>query len=154
MTPHPLRKVVPHTMPAWVQFGTPFFITLCCAERGINQLCLDTVADRLLRCAKFYHEKSDWHCRLFLLMPDHIHAMASFPPAHGMRNFLRKFKIYTARECSVRWQRDFFDHRPRNANELHLKMDYVRQNPVRAGLVTTAADWKYFWEPDTADRLV
>jgi putative transposase len=28
---------------------------------------------------KFNHERSSWHCRLCLLMPDHLHAIIAFP---------------------------------------------------------------------------
>jgi len=152
MPSHPERKVVPHTTPSWVDLGSLFFITLCCAERGKNQLCQDETARRLLECAKFYHYKGDWYCRLFLLMPDHLHVLAAFPFDSGMKPFIRKFKIYTGQTCGIRWQRDFFDHRPRNSNELDLKLDYVRQNPLRAGLVVRAEDWKYRWEPSATDE--
>ncbi len=79
-------------------------------------------------------------------MPDHLHALASFPPDTSMKAFVRKFKIYTSRKCGVHWQRDFFDHRPRNEEELEEKAEYIRQNPVRAGLATTASEWKFAWE--------
>jgi len=140
------RKTIPHEVPCWVGSGTPFFITMCCIERGKNQLCLEKAAACLIDCAKFYHKAGDWHCRLFLLMPDHLHALASFPTDGSMKEFVRKFKIYTSRQCGVSWQRNFFDHRPRNATEIDQKAAYIRQNPVRAGLVTTAKDWRFCWE--------
>jgi REP element-mobilizing transposase RayT len=140
------RKILPHEIPTWVKSGTPFFITICCVQRGKNQLCLENLASHLLDCAKFYHRTGDWHCRLLLLMPDHLHALASFPSDIGMKQFVRKFKIYTSRQCGISWQRNFFDHRPRNAAELEQKAEYIRENPVRTGLVATAADWKFFWE--------
>lgn len=146
----PSRKIVPHEIPSWVQSGTSFFITLCCVERGKNQLCLEDVAQRLLECAKFYHKAGDWHCQLLLLMPDHLHALASFPTESDMAKFIRKFKIYTSRHCGVAWQRNFFDHRPRNAAELEQKADYIRQNPVRAGLVKTAEEWDFCWQSSGA----
>jgi putative transposase len=41
------------------------------------------------------------------------------------------------------WQPGFFDHILRSANSYSEKWDYVRNNPVRAGLVKCADDWKY-----------
>ena len=41
------------------------------------------------------------------------------------------------------WERGFFDHVIRNAESYAQKWDYVRQNPVRAGLVERAEDWPY-----------
>jgi len=41
------------------------------------------------------------------------------------------------------WQRGFFDRLIRNTESYAQKWDYVRENPVRAGLVSTAEKWKY-----------
>ncbi len=41
------------------------------------------------------------------------------------------------------WQKGFFDHILRSAESYDQKWDYVRQNPVRAGLVREAQDWPY-----------
>lgn len=39
------------------------------------------------------------------------------------------------------WQRDYFDRFIRTAESYDAKWDYVCNNPVRAGLVATNADW-------------
>jgi REP-associated tyrosine transposase len=41
------------------------------------------------------------------------------------------------------WQPGFFDHILRTAESYVEKWNYVRENPVRAGLVQTANDWPY-----------
>jgi hypothetical protein len=41
------------------------------------------------------------------------------------------------------WQREFFDHVLRSAESYSEKWNYVRNNPVRAGLVSTADEWKH-----------
>lgn len=38
-----------------------------------------------------------------------------------------------------RWQRDFFDHRLRSIESAAEKAQYIRMNPVRAGLVNRSA---------------
>jgi hypothetical protein len=45
----------------------------------------------------------------------------------------------------VSWQRDFFEHRLRSHQHVDAKRAYLRQNPVRAGLVAHPDDWPYFW---------
>ena len=42
------------------------------------------------------------------------------------------------------WQREYFDHVLRSDESYSEKWDYVRENPVRAGLVRSANDWSYF----------
>ena len=41
------------------------------------------------------------------------------------------------------WQRGFFDHLIRNTESYAQKWDYVRENPIRAGLVSTTEDWPF-----------
>ena len=64
-----------------------------------------------------------------------------------MRRVVSNFKENTAKRTGITWQRDFFDHRLRDQKALQLKADYIRQNPVRAGLITTANAWPYLWTP-------
>ncbi|AOS44723.1 hypothetical protein Verru16b_01790 [Lacunisphaera limnophila] len=44
------------------------------------------------------------------------------------------------------WQREFFDHVLRSASSYDQKWHYVRENPVRAGLVTRADEWPFAGE--------
>ena len=41
------------------------------------------------------------------------------------------------------WQRDYFDRYLRTAESYGEKWDYVRFNPVRAGLVSQPEEWPY-----------
>ena len=85
-----------------------------------------------------------------LLMPDHLHALVSFPTNKGMKTVVTEWKKYVAREFGIRWQRGFFDHRLRGDESLRDKEDYIRLNPVRAGLVSRPEDWPYVWQPPAA----
>ena len=71
----PVRKKLPHTIPQWVAEGSWFFITINCVPPGKNQLCRADTGDAVLAAMKFNHEKFVWHCRLCLLMPDHLHVV-------------------------------------------------------------------------------
>jgi len=41
------------------------------------------------------------------------------------------------------WQEGFFDHLLRNGESYSQKWEYVRMNPVRAGLCERPEDWRY-----------
>jgi putative transposase len=43
------------------------------------------------------------------------------------------------------WQDEFFDHVLRCNESLAEKVDYLCQNPVRAGLVKAEADYPWLW---------
>jgi hypothetical protein len=44
---------------------------------------------------------------------------------------------------SPHWEKDFFDHVMRSEESYEQKWLYVRENPVRAGLVKRWEDWSY-----------
>ena len=126
-----------------------FFITVCCQPRGQNQLCHADIASKLFESIFFRHKWGDWWMHSVLFMPDHMHALASFPSEKDVRTVVTQWKKYAARKFSVNWQRDFFDHRLRSDESLRDKEDYIRMNPVRAGLATQPEDWPYVWQPPT-----
>jgi hypothetical protein len=111
----------------------------------VNTLCLPAVAPQLLAAARAYQAREIWYARLFLLMPDHWHALLAFPPERTMRTVVTQWKSYTAKTLAadgVRWQRDFFDHRLRCDESLDAKASYIRANPVRAGSGLGCMRWE------------
>lgn len=143
----PVRKKLPHTVPQWVPDGSWFFITIKCAPRGRNQLCRAGLGDNVLAALAHNHEKLLWHCRLALLMPDHLHGIFSFPTEPGMQMTIKNWKKFVALELGVKWQRDFFDHRLRNHHELQEKTSYILRNPVRKGFCERTEDWIWVYRP-------
>ena len=74
----PVRKKLPHGPPPFPSAGEPVqFVTLNAAERG-GQAFLAS-AGAILDAARFYHARGRWFLRLLLVMPDHLHMLASFP---------------------------------------------------------------------------
>jgi len=127
-----------------------FFITICCQPRGQNQLCEMLVAAKLFESITFRHNRGDWWMHFVFLMPDHLHALVSFPADKEMKTVVTEWKKYVAREFGIRWQRDFFDHRLRNDESLRDKEDYIWMNPVRAALVDRPETWPFVWRPATS----
>jgi REP element-mobilizing transposase RayT len=137
------RRALPHDPPHFI--GTSdatFFVTLCCRERGFNQLCKPEIAKSLFEAVLFYENRGDWYVHLLLLMPDHAHFLVRFSHA-GLKKIVGSWKRYVATQAGVIWQRDFFDHRLRSDESFTEKASYIRLNPVRAGLIDTAGKWPY-----------
>src|SRR5436853_2226919 len=66
------RQEVPH----WVQTGSVFHIRIAVhREKQRTELTDDSIARFLLDSAKFYETNQRWYIPLFLLMPDHLHAL-------------------------------------------------------------------------------
>jgi REP element-mobilizing transposase RayT len=86
-------------------------------------------------------------------MPDHFHLFVATDDEQisisawmkSLKNTISK----TLRATGVappHWQKTFFDHLLRSSESYSEKWNYVRENPVRAGLVTKAEDWPYMGE--------
>jgi putative transposase len=138
------RRRLPHDPPHFIETSNAiFFVTICCQPRGKNQLCWPEISRLIFDTARFYEDQHDWYIRLLLLMPDHLHLLASLNADSGMKKIVTSWKRYIAKHADVHWQRDFFDHRLRRDENFSQKAEYIRQNPVRAGLVSRAEDWPY-----------
>jgi len=143
-----------HEVPAWVREDAIFHLRVRC-EPESPRLTEPAVAQALLASAKFYHARQRWWVHLFLLMPDHWHALLSFGPRHSMSKTLGDWKGYHAKKTGIVWQEGYFDHRLRNhLAELDAKDAYIRQNPLVKGWCAKAEDWPWQWSaqdipPDT-----
>jgi putative transposase len=119
--------------------------------RGSNQLCTPAVAEKLFTAVRHYHEQLRWHVSLWLLMPDHLHALVACPREEDFAKTVAAWKRFTARDAGIVWQKGFFDHRLRNDENFEEKAHYIRMNPVRKGLVAQPEDWPFVWNPPGRD---
>jgi putative transposase len=134
-----------HGTPGWVKNGALFHIRVRVAPKQPIPLVDPDLGSELLCAAKRYHESARWWCELFLLMPDHWHALLSFPPEAGMSRTLRDWKRGTTRFQNIKWQENYFDHRIRNPKEREETWHYTRRNPTAKGLVAKEDDWPCWW---------
>lgn len=139
----PVRRKLPHGPPPFpVRDGIVQFVTINAAERGGRPFL--KAAGTILDSARFYHLHGRWFLRLFLVMPDHLHMLATFPETASVQATCAAWKGFLRRTAGIRFQADCFEHRIRNAAEFSEKWAYIRENPVRKGLVAVADDW-HFW---------
>jgi REP-associated tyrosine transposase len=100
------------------------FLTICCQVRHQNQLALDSVAKGLFETVSYRNEKQIWFARLFLLMPDHAHALICFPSSSkSIKSIISQWKEWTAKQIRIDWERDFFDHRLRREGSLSKRLN-------------------------------
>jgi REP element-mobilizing transposase RayT len=128
-----------------------YFVTICVAGRR-PLLASRAVHDILLEEWSGMRERHACAIGRYVVMPDHVHFFAA--PAlleeSPLSRSLGKWKEWTAKrilkmtgEPSPLWQPEFFDHLLRSEESVIEKWNYVRENPVRAGLVSRAEDWPY-----------
>ena len=87
-------------------------------------------------------------------MPDHVHFFAAqAAEIKSLSAFVGDWKKWTSRQLRESkfageklWQAEFFDHVLRSKQSYEDKWQYVRLNPVRAGLVVRAEEWPFAGE--------
>ena len=89
----------------------------------------------------------------YVLMPDHLHASVTTDDQKitlsvwmkSLKNSISK-NLRRKRVVAPHWQKTFFDHVLRSNESYSGKRNYVRENPVPAGLVKTAVEWPFMGE--------
>ncbi len=91
-----------------------------------------------------------WWVGRYVLMPDHLHLFCtpSGPEAPALTAWVKYWKAMAARrwprpEEQPIWQQGFWDRQLRGGEHYNQRWNYVRNNPVRHGLVGDADDWPY-----------
>jgi len=92
-----------------------------------------------------------------VIMPDHVHLLfTALRDSDGwtfaLPEILRAIKGASARSINRLaertgpvWQDESFDHVLRGDESLRETVDYIRQNPVRKGLVQRPEDYPWLW---------
>src|SRR5690349_4071833 len=97
----PQREHLHHDVPPWVKNGAVFFLTSACSPRGANRLCRDRIAAQSFDSAELRVKRNGWYVHLIVLMPDHLHALVSFPTGTEIKKVISNWKEAVAKRCSV-----------------------------------------------------
>ena len=124
-----------------------WFITFCTPVRK-PILATGAVHDRF-RMYIANAEKHNIAVGRYVLMPDHLHFFVAGSHDFELRNWVGMLKRYLSVAIAAsppHWQEGFFDHLVRKSESYGEKWEYVRMNPVRAGLVSSPEDWPFAGE--------
>jgi REP element-mobilizing transposase RayT len=97
-----------------------------------------------------YEFKGIWKVHSYVIMPNHIHWFFR-PLNQSMSESIQNFKRITARKSNQSlgrtgrrfWQKEWFDHWSRTPEESEKIIQYIRNNPVKAGFVAKPEEWPY-----------
>jgi putative transposase len=139
------RRTPPHGRPDWLRREHARFITVCTIPRGHNAIAHAPRAAAILAALLNVHIAGSWRLHAVVVMHDHVHWLATVSADLDLPKTVADTKRYLSRSGGIRWQRSFFDHRLRHTERLETVCEYIRQNPVRAGLVDEPDEWPYYW---------
>jgi putative transposase len=127
--------VHPPRIPVWLKSDQSviYFLTFCVAKR--QKVLANDETLTALRTA--IGRLTNWKVIAAVLMPDHVHLLiapvereaAAGNAAAAIKRFVRQ-----RLEARWQWQPGSFDRLLRSDESAEQKWQYVRENPVRAGL--------------------
>jgi putative transposase len=120
------------------------------ARAGPFYLRQPDIADMIVEAIQ-YNANNLGHYVLhaFAVIPNHVHMLAT--PSVELPKLTRSLKGITAKRANAMlsltgqpfWQAESYDHLVRHEREFESIRQYIEENPVRAGLVTAASEFRW-----------
>jgi putative transposase len=86
----------------------------------------------------------------WVIMPNHVHVLLETSAGHPISSIMHAWKPFTANAANRIlgrtgrfWQPEYFDRAIRDERHLASAIEYIHQNPVRAGLVDRPENWPF-----------
>ncbi len=142
-------------------YGNCFFVTTT-FNNWENYGNIDGVYEKLFELLVLYLKKYKGKLMGYVFMPSHIHLLIEIE-GKNLSPFMRDFKKYISQKAfkDIRidnnkiWM-DGFDRVVIYSEVVLLqKLEYIHHNPVKAGFVNNANDWKWSSAQDySSDKIV
>jgi putative transposase len=128
-----------------------YFVTACTANRR-KLLANEAIHGAFKAFADSGPNYGGW-IGAYVLMPDHLHLFVAIDDQQiKLSDWMKSLKGALSSKlreqgiASPYWQKGFFDHVLRSGDSYSQKWNYVRENPVRAGLAVHWNEWPYLGE--------
>ena len=122
-----------------------FFITSVTAQR--RTLFQNTsAADLLVDVFLHYRAQGKYQLHDLVIMPDHFHALITPSMEISLERaveFVKGGFSFRLKSRFPVWQASFTNHRIRDDADFEGHREYIRMNPVRAGLVRKPEEYPY-----------
>ncbi|HLX62985.1 MAG TPA: transposase [Planctomycetota bacterium] len=109
-----------------------------------NRSVAETVENTLL----YFNEKR-YVLLAWCVMPNHVHTMIETKDGFPLADVIHSWKSFSAKESNrilsrtgEFWMRDYFDRIVRNEFHYQNALNYIEENPVKAGLVASREEWR------------
>ncbi|HEX9745581.1 MAG TPA: transposase [bacterium] len=105
------------------------------------------LAEIVSKAMKFF-DGDRYELYAWVVMPTHVHVLLKLIGDNHLSDIMHSWKSFTSKKInkilgksgSV-WQREYFDRIVRDEDDFRTKLEYIINNPAKAGL----DDWKWVW---------
>ena len=104
----------------------------------------------MVQNALLYFDGERYKLIAWVIMPNHIHLLLKPKADNSLSDIVHSIKSFTAQKANEMlnrkgklWQEDYFDRYIRNYEHFVSVVNYIENNPVKAGLCKTKSDWRF-----------
>lgn len=120
-------------------------------DAGIGECLLrdDSIAQIVQDTLLFNHQKK-YELICWCIMPNHVHTLIAPVEGMSLSEIMYDWKSYTTHAINKAlnrkgklWMMEYFDRYIRDNDHFQKVVNYIHNNPVKAGLVADSADWRW-----------
>jgi putative transposase len=107
-------------------------------------------AAAIIETALLHFDGERYRTFAWCVMPNHVHVIVEQAEGWPLSGIVHSWKSYTANQINrvlgragALWHREYFERFMRDDDHLSATIAYVENNPVAAGLVERAQDWRW-----------
>ena len=120
-------------------------------DAGIGECLLrdDSIAQIVQDTLLFNHQKK-YELICWCIMPNHVHTLIAPVEGMSLSEIMYDWKSYTTHAINKAlnrkgklWMMEYFDRFIRDNDHFQKVVNYIHNNPVKAGLVADPTDWRW-----------
>lgn len=107
------------------------------------------VAQIVLDAWMHWH-KQKYNLIAYTIMPNHVHLIIDHFSQSSLGTLVHSWKSFTAKEINKRlqcsgpvWSKDYWDRYIRDETHYNNAVQYILENPVKAGLTSSPEAWEF-----------
>lgn len=120
-------------------------------DAGYGQCYLrDARAAEIVRDALFYYDQVKYEVISWCIMPNHVHVLISLLKVVSLSEILHSWRSFSSNEINKLfnrkgqlWMPEYFDRYIRDQEHFNNVVNYIHNNPVKAGLVDDPTHYRW-----------
>ncbi len=119
------------------------------AGKGACYLNDERIA-KLVQNALLFHDGKRYRLLSWCIMPNHVHVLILKNDGITLSSILHSWRSFTSHKANEIlgrtgdfWMKDYFDRFIRDESHLNNTIQYIENNPVKAGLAKEPEDWPW-----------
>jgi REP element-mobilizing transposase RayT len=120
-------------------------------DSGVGQCFMrdDRVA-QIVKDTLFYYDGKKYKIIAWCIMPNHVHILISLLKTVSLSEIIHSWKSYSANQINKLlnrtgqvWMMEYFDRYIRDYDHFEKVVNYIHNNPVKAGLVKSPSEYRW-----------